>query len=97
MGQEPVVNPVQVPKGHLEVYVGDGENETKRVLVPILFLNHPLFGELLKEAEDVYGFEYPGRIMIPCPISEFENVQTKIEKCHPWIHRHGSNSGVKCL
>ncbi|KAK6137695.1 hypothetical protein DH2020_028621 [Rehmannia glutinosa] len=33
---------------------------------------------LLREAEEVYGFDHPGRIQIPCPKSELENVQMKI-------------------
>ncbi|KAL9231097.1 hypothetical protein vseg_006360 [Gypsophila vaccaria] len=68
----------RVPKGHLAVYVGEPEGDTLRVLVPVLFLNHPLFEKLLKEAENVYGYDHPGRITIPCPISEFEYVKTRI-------------------
>ncbi|PIN04386.1 hypothetical protein CDL12_23078 [Handroanthus impetiginosus] len=70
--------PEGVPKGHLAVYVGDKEDDTCRVLVPVLYFNHPLFGELLKEAEKVYGFNHPGGIQIPCSKSELENVQLKI-------------------
>lgn len=102
VGHDPTVDTkrVQVPKGYLAVYVGEGENDTRRVLVPVLFLNHPLFGRLLKETEEVFGFDHPGRITIPCPISEFETVKTEIaagEKCRPWAHRHGYVPGVKCL
>lgn len=102
LGHDPLGNSkrVQVPKGYLAVYVGEGEDDTRRVLVPVLFLNHPLFGKLLKEAEEVYGFDHPGRITIPCLISEFESVKTEIaadEKCRPWIHRHGFVPGIKCL
>ncbi|KAL2490808.1 SAUR-like auxin-responsive protein family [Abeliophyllum distichum] len=71
-------NPVSVPKGHLAVYVGDEEDDTYRVLVPVMYFNHPLFGELLREAEKIYGFNHPGGIQIPCRKSELENVQMKI-------------------
>ncbi|XP_021901818.1 auxin-responsive protein SAUR36 [Carica papaya] len=74
---------VVVPKGHLAVYVGESNDDTRRVLVPVIYFNHPLFGELLKEAERVYGFNQPGRIMIPCRVSDFEKVQMRIAA---WAH-----------
>ncbi|KAJ8444839.1 hypothetical protein Cgig2_008896 [Carnegiea gigantea] len=102
LGNDPVDNSIrfQVPKGYLAVHVGKGEHDTRRVLVPVLFLNHPLLGKLLKEAEEVFEFHHPGRITIPCPISEFDSVMTEIaadEKCRPWIHRHGYVPGIKSL
>ncbi|PWA84963.1 SAUR-like auxin-responsive protein family [Artemisia annua] len=68
-----------VPKGHLAVYVGEKEDDARRVLVPVIYFNHPLFGDLLREAEKVYGFNHDGGIHVPCRISEFHNVQTKIK------------------
>lgn len=72
--------PAAVPKGHLAVYVGGGEKgeDFTRVLVPVIYFNHPLFGELLREAEEKFGFNHPGGITLPCRISEFERVQTRI-------------------
>ncbi|KAL9242886.1 hypothetical protein vseg_016844 [Gypsophila vaccaria] len=80
LGRESVMdaNPGRVPKGHIAIYLGEIDGETKHVLVPVLFLNHPLFEKLLKEAENVYGFNYQGRITLPCPISSFETVKTRI-------------------
>lgn len=78
-GQEPLRLPASVPKGHLAVYVGDKEDDTCRVVVPVIYFNHPLFGELLREAEEVYGFNHAGGlIQIPCPRSELENVRMRI-------------------
>ncbi|KAM3379785.1 hypothetical protein P3S68_012199 [Capsicum galapagoense] len=68
----------QVPKGHLAVYVGEKQEDACRVLVPVVYFNHPLFVDLLREAEMVYGFDYSGGIRIPCRISEFEKVQSRI-------------------
>ncbi|RVW50614.1 hypothetical protein VitviT2T_002166 [Vitis vinifera] len=80
VGHEPCeTKPMEVPKGHLAVYVGDSGDHTHRVLVPVLYFNHPLFGELLRNAEKVYGFNHPGGITIPCPITEFEKVKTRID------------------
>ncbi|CAN1186025.1 Auxin-responsive protein SAUR36 [Linum perenne] len=66
-------------KGHLAVYVGESEDEARRVVVPLIYFNHPLFGELLEEAERVYGFDHPGRISIPCGYSKFEKVKMRID------------------
>lgn len=72
-----------VPKGHLVVHVGESGGDTQRVVIPVVYFNHPLFGELLEQAERVYGFDQPGRITIPCRVSDFEKVQMRIAA---WDH-----------
>ncbi|CAA7060086.1 unnamed protein product [Microthlaspi erraticum] len=72
-----------VPKGHLVVHVGESGGDTRRVVVPVVYFNHPLFGELLEHAERAYGFDQPGRITIPCRVSDFEKVQLRIAA---WDH-----------
>ncbi|KAI8545369.1 hypothetical protein RHMOL_Rhmol07G0034400 [Rhododendron molle] len=74
----PLDKPVAAPKGKLAVYVGQKDGDFRRVLVPVIYFNHPLFGDLLREAEKEYGFDHPGGITIPCRISEFESVKTRI-------------------
>ncbi|KAG9160687.1 hypothetical protein Leryth_017483 [Lithospermum erythrorhizon] len=70
-----------VPKGYVTVYVlGQKDGDFEKVFVPVIYFNHPLFCELLKEAEEQYGYDHPGGITLPCPISEFENVQTRINQ-----------------
>ncbi|KAK8639761.1 hypothetical protein V6N13_138131 [Hibiscus sabdariffa] len=69
---------MEVPKGHLAVYIGQKDDHFHRVLVPVIYFNHPLFGDLLREAEEEYGFSHQGGITIPCRFSEFERVQTCI-------------------
>lgn len=77
--EEPVhEKSVTVPKGHLAIYVGQKDGDFQRVLMPVIYVNHPLFGELLREAEAEYGFNQQGGITIPCRYSEFERVQTRI-------------------
>ncbi|KAL0764006.1 hypothetical protein Bca101_080157 [Brassica carinata] len=55
--------PLDVPKGHFPVYVG--ENRT-RYIVPITFLSHPEFLILLQQAEEEFGFHHMGGLTIPC-------------------------------
>ncbi|KAL7108726.1 hypothetical protein ACP275_06G130800 [Erythranthe tilingii] len=55
----------EVPKGHLAIYVG--EDEKKRFVIPLSYLNHPSFQELLFQTEEEFGFHHPmGGITIPC-------------------------------
>ncbi|XP_068323087.1 auxin-induced protein 15A-like [Pyrus communis] len=54
-----------VPKGYFPVYVG--KSEKQRFIVPLSFLNHPAFQDLLSEADEEYGFDHPmGGLTIPC-------------------------------
>ncbi|GMH03253.1 hypothetical protein Nepgr_005092 [Nepenthes gracilis] len=61
--------PVDVPKGHFPVYVG--ENRT-RYIVPISFLSRPEFQTLLRQAEEEFGFNHDMGITIPCEEEAFE-------------------------
>jgi SAUR family protein len=55
---------VEVPKGHLAVYVGE---KMRRFMIPISFLNEHLFQELLSQAEEEFGYCHPmGGLTIPC-------------------------------
>ncbi|RYR24136.1 hypothetical protein Ahy_B02g057636 [Arachis hypogaea] len=42
-----------IPKGFMAIKVGQGE-EQQRFVVPVIYFNHPLFMQLLKEAEEEY-------------------------------------------
>ncbi|OIT07060.1 PREDICTED: auxin-responsive protein SAUR50-like [Nicotiana attenuata] len=55
--------PIDVPKGHFAVYVG--ENRTPYV-VPISFLTNPEFQWLLCCGEEEFGFDHDMDITIPC-------------------------------
>lgn len=43
---------VTVPKGHMAVYFGQEDSDFHRILVPVIYFNHPLFSELLREVEE---------------------------------------------
>ncbi|PQQ07833.1 auxin-induced protein 15A [Prunus yedoensis var. nudiflora] len=47
------------------VYVG--ESQKKRFVIPVSYLNHPSFQDLLSQAEEEFGYDHPmGGITIPC-------------------------------
>ncbi|KAG6746575.1 hypothetical protein POTOM_048927 [Populus tomentosa] len=76
-----------IPKGCLAVMVGQGE-EQQRFVIPVIYINHPLFMHLLKEAEEEFGFHQQGPITIPCHVEEFRNVQGMIEEENSQYHHH---------
>ncbi|KAI3989499.1 hypothetical protein MKX01_022774 [Papaver californicum] len=68
---------VDVPKGHCAIYVG--ETEMKRFLVPVSYLNHPLFQILLSRAEEEFGFDHPmGGLTIPCKEAAFLDLTSRL-------------------
>ncbi|KAF8020434.1 hypothetical protein BT93_G0985 [Corymbia citriodora subsp. variegata] len=83
VGQDPVEERTAaktVPKGHLAAYVGRRSGELRRVFVPVAHLNHPLFRDLLREAEEEFGISHGGGgITIPCEVSEFERVKSRVD------------------
>ncbi|XP_051145309.1 protein SMALL AUXIN UP-REGULATED RNA 16-like [Andrographis paniculata] len=73
---EEAAAPVDVPKGHFAVYVG--ENRT-RYIVPISVLSVPEFQWLLRQAEEEYGFHHEtGRLTIPCEETVFETLTSML-------------------
>ncbi|KAK3029043.1 hypothetical protein RJ639_040095 [Escallonia herrerae] len=66
-----------VPKGHLAVYVG--ETIKKRYVVPISYLKHPSFQNLLSQAEEEFGFTHPmGGLTIPCREETFLDLASSL-------------------
>ncbi|KAL9267706.1 Auxin-responsive protein SAUR32-like protein [Drosera capensis] len=81
---------VDVPKGCMAIRVGEGDDEDdkERFVVPVMYLNHPLFSRLLKAAEEVYGFDQKGTISIPCSVKEFREVVGLIDEEMGFVHHH---------
>ncbi|KAG5007918.1 hypothetical protein AAZX31_09G200000 [Glycine max] len=70
-----------VPKGHVAVYVVGELQKNKRFVVPISYLNHPLFLDLLNRAEEEFGFNHPlGGLTIPCKEDAFINLTSQLVK-----------------
>ncbi|CAN1785242.1 Auxin-responsive protein SAUR24 [Linum perenne] len=67
-----------VPKGYFAVYVG--ETQKKRFVVPVSYLNQPLFQDLLSMAEEEFGFDHPmGGLTIPCSEEIFASVTSNMK------------------
>ncbi|KAL7108736.1 hypothetical protein ACP275_06G131800 [Erythranthe tilingii] len=68
-----------VPKGHFAVYVG--ESEKKRFVIPLSYLNDPLFQELLCQTGEEFGFHHPmGGLTIPCSEELFIDLTSHLSK-----------------
>jgi len=76
-----------IPKGCVAVMVGQGE-EQQRIIIPVIYVNHPLFTQLLKEAEEEFGFDHEGPLNIPCHVEEFRHVQGLIDEENHHHHHH---------
>ncbi|CAN6976957.1 unnamed protein product [Brassica oleracea var. botrytis] len=63
--------PPPPPHGCFTVYVGPTK---QRVVVKTKLLNHPLFKNLLEEAEAEYGYRRDGPIVLPCEVDFFYKV-----------------------
>ncbi|XP_073291063.1 auxin-responsive protein SAUR21-like [Primulina huaijiensis] len=69
-----------VPKGHCAVYVGESEYK-QRFVIPVSYLNHHLFQDLLCQAEEEYGFYHPmGGLTIPCSGDLFVDVTSRLRR-----------------
>ncbi|CAN4089490.1 unnamed protein product [Withania somnifera] len=77
-----------IPRGCVTVLVGQGEEKQQKFVIPVMHINHPLFTQLLKEAEQVYGFHHNGPINIPCHVDEFRHVEGMIDKDNAAHHHH---------
>ncbi|KAI3716659.1 hypothetical protein L1987_67680 [Smallanthus sonchifolius] len=63
--------PMDVPKGHLVVYVGENQS---RFVINVKLLENPLFNALLDEAREEYDFTTGCRLYIPCDEDVFLSV-----------------------
>ncbi|KAF7018820.1 hypothetical protein CFC21_032064 [Triticum aestivum] len=68
---------VSVPAGHVAVCVGGA---SRRFVVRAAHLNHPVFRELLRQAEEEYGFPSGacGPIALPCDEDRFRDVLRRV-------------------
>lgn len=60
-----------VPKGFLAICVGE---EMARFVIPTDYLSHGAFSDLLRAAEEEFGFQQEGVLRTPCQVSVFEDI-----------------------
>ncbi|XP_017978600.1 PREDICTED: auxin-responsive protein SAUR71 [Theobroma cacao] len=68
------VDPTQVPKGFIAVYVGP---ELRRFVIPMSYLSMPEFKILMDKVAEEFGFEQEGGLQIPCDEQHFEQILLK--------------------
>ncbi|KAI3846863.1 hypothetical protein MKW92_040729 [Papaver armeniacum] len=53
--------------------------QKKRFVVPVSYLNHPMFQDLLSSAEEEFGFDHPmGGLTIPCKQASFIDLTSQL-------------------
>lgn len=69
-------NVALAPKGHFAVLAGKGDEEAelKRFVVELRYLRNPALLKLLKEAEEEYGFQQEGALVVPCRPEELQRI-----------------------
>ena len=78
-GKQVASTSIDVPKGYIAVYVG--ESEKRRFVIPISFLNQPLFLELLSKAEEEFGYDHPmGGLTISCSEDIFIDLTSRMHE-----------------
>ncbi|KAL0366042.1 UNVERIFIED_CONTAM: Auxin-responsive protein SAUR50 [Sesamum radiatum] len=73
--EEAAVLPLDVPKGHFVVYVGE---KRSRHIVPISYLSSPEFQNLLHRAEEEFGFDHDMGLTIPCEQEVFDSLTSML-------------------
>ncbi|XP_073308321.1 auxin-induced protein 15A [Primulina huaijiensis] len=74
-----------VPPGHVVMCVG---SNGRRFVVRTTYLNHPIFRQLLREAEEEYGFaNQSGPLAIPCDESVFEEILVFVSRAESGLKR----------
>ncbi|CAI0554717.1 unnamed protein product [Linum tenue] len=89
---------MKVKKGWLAVQVGLGEgyDSSRRFVIPISYLYHPLLKNLLDKAHEVFGYHAAGPLRLPCSVDDFLHLRWEIEKeqaDHGHSHRHHLHRG----
>uniref|UniRef100_A0ACD5USL0 Uncharacterized protein n=1 Tax=Avena sativa TaxID=4498 RepID=A0ACD5USL0_AVESA len=76
--------PVDVPRGHTVVYVGE---ELRRYVVRVSSLDHPLFRDLLDRAREEYQFAAGERLCLPCDEDIFRAVLCHVDSRQEYCRR----------
>ncbi|PIN12772.1 hypothetical protein CDL12_14615 [Handroanthus impetiginosus] len=74
---EPAAAKRRTPSGSLAVYVGP---DRIRFVIPTRFLNFPVFVALLHQAEEEFGFQTSGGLVLPCDPDFFTEILRFLEE-----------------
>ncbi|KAK4399592.1 Auxin-responsive protein SAUR32 [Sesamum angolense] len=64
------------PEGCFSIYVGP---QKQRFVIKTEYVNHPLFRDLLEEAESEYGYSSEGPLQLPCEVDRFLGVLDQMD------------------
>ncbi|XP_022727393.1 auxin-induced protein 15A-like [Durio zibethinus] len=71
-----IVSAKKVPWGYFAVYVGENQ---KRFVIPVSFLNQPLFQDLLGLSEEEFGYSHhTGGLRFPCVEEIFLDITSSL-------------------
>ncbi|GFY83986.1 hypothetical protein Acr_03g0007600 [Actinidia rufa] len=73
LGSKKVVDEVSAMGGHFPV-LAISNGRVKKFLVALNFLAYPPFVKLLEAAEQEFGFDQPGVLVIPCEANELQRI-----------------------
>ncbi|KAJ4957463.1 hypothetical protein NE237_024574 [Protea cynaroides] len=76
----------RISSGFLAVYVGP---ERKRFVIPIRFLNLPIFVSLLKKSAEEFGYQSYGGLVLPCEVGFFKGLLKVLGKDEQRFRRLG--------
>ncbi|KAK9109399.1 hypothetical protein Sjap_017459 [Stephania japonica] len=68
-------------KGYFAVYAREG----KRFVVPLYYLNHPIFKVLLEMAEEEFGLAAQGPLQVPCEEELMDHIVSLIRDKKPQV------------
>ncbi|KAM7502164.1 hypothetical protein LguiB_001068 [Lonicera macranthoides] len=83
-----------VKEGHFAV-IAVNEDEYKKFIVPLSYLNHPTFLNLLEQSAEEYGFDHGGALVVPCRPCQLERKIIKLSTVS--IYSFGSVDQLKDL
>ncbi|MCD9559076.1 hypothetical protein HAX54_016807 [Datura stramonium] len=84
----------RTPSGSLAVYVGP---ERRRFVIPTRFLNLPVFISLLDKAEEEFGYQRTGGLVLPCEVDYFSEILRLLDRDEERFGHFGLDELVKLI
>ncbi|KAK4370123.1 hypothetical protein RND71_009598 [Anisodus tanguticus] len=84
----------RTPSGSLAVYVGPSRT---RFVIPTRFLNLPVFISLLDKAEEEFGYQRTGGLVLPCEVEYFSEILRLLDRDENRFGLFGLDELVKMI